>query len=206
MRFTPTAGEEPKTGKPGTDVLPSPAALTADILQALAQGIPTEQDDCPAISSPSSNINPADAEIVNHALGIVKTNKAAPVEPKFLNFSPPENLSLHHVGRPRYSPVLDIDTASHEISRRLDEMGSRGQVQFEPSSIETSSPRISSANYTEPDNATTHGHGSAKRPGTPYADMDIDKPRRFIAAASEQEARELGLSHPLRIGNLYAGF
>lgn len=203
----PSTDEGSRTGRTGNGVLPSPEGLTADILQALAKSTSTQQSrDCPAVYPRAPNANPADAKAVNHGFDTVKT----PVfEPEGWSSPPPENVSFHHVGRPRYIRVPDVDTASHEISQHPDEAGSRIQVQLELERIEESPHKIPSSSNREHDNHTTRGHrGSTKRPGTPYADMDLryDQPRRFIAAASEQEARELGLNHPLRIANLYAGF
>lgn len=206
----------PETGEEfdiSNDELPSPEVLTTDILRALAENSSTEDvTDCPSVYSRDTSSGSSDAKTVDRSTEGMKppqTRNSPSSELKRWDAALSDVSSLPLLNHARYGWLADIDLASVEVSRHLDEVEGRVRVQFETGDADSTSQGSSSTNRDEHDIfAAREYKASIDRPGTPYTDMDSQctTPRRFIAAASEEEARELGLRYPLRIGNLYAGF
>lgn len=125
--------------------------------------------------------------------------------------------SLHFRGHPPYDWISDIERASTEIWKMIGRVASEENRVQEQSDTETAD-QSSQPPWTYPAPSSDHSDANMyavreytpvdDRPGTPYERMNsasLRTQRQFIAADSKEEARELGLRCPLRIGNLYAG-
>lgn len=204
----PDTGEELQR----SEELPNLEVLTADILRAVAENNSTDVvSDTPSVYSRDSNACSSDGNASatsTDTMGLLRRRKPPAVGNNTWHHTLSDASSLYFIGRARYGWLSDLDFASTEISRHLDEVEGRVRVPVETVEAEKSSegPTPDRGDNETPEERQYKT--SRSRPGTPYADMGSQHstPRRFIAAASEQEARELGLQCPLRIGNLYAGF
>lgn len=205
----PETGEELQTDG---DELPRPEALTADILRALAQSHSTDVvTDTPSVYSRDSNACSSDGNASTTStdtMELLRRRNAPADGHRLWHHTLSDASSLHLIGRARYGWLSELDFASAEISRHLDEVEGRVRARSETGNAESSSQSPSPGTGGNESSETRAYKASRSRPGTPYADMGSQHstPRRLIAAASEQEALELGLRCPLRIGNLYAGF
>lgn len=207
-------GEELQTSSDG---LPRPEVLTADILRALAQSNSTDVvTDTPSVYSRDSNQCSSDGKASTRStdtMELLRRRNIPKVGNRVWRNTLSDASSLHLIGQARPGWLSDLDFASTEIARHLDQVenkvaAGKGQVKLEAGNTESNLLGLHSDRCDKETSKTPEYKASRSRPGTPYADMGSEHstPRRFIAAASETEARELGLQFPLRIGNLYAGF
>lgn len=202
-------GEELQTS---SDRLPRPEVLTADILRALAQSNSTDVvTDAPSVYSRDSNQCSSDGKASTRStdtMELLRRRNIPKVGNRVWRNTLSDASSLHLLGQARHGWLSDLDFASTEIARHLDRVESKGYVQFETGNSESNLLGPHPDPGGKETSKAREYKASTNRPGTPYADIGSEHstPRRFIAAASETEARELGLQFPLRIGNLYAGF
>lgn len=125
--------------------------------------------------------------------------------------------SLHVRGHSPHDWISDLDRASTEIWKMIGRVASEENQVQEKSDTETADQSSQPPwNYPAPTSDPSDAEMYVVREYTPADDQPGTSDdrmnsarsrtqRRFIAADSEEEARELGLRCPLRIGNLYAG-